>query len=58
MTQTKARPPTFQLFGNQLDVLPDAYLRYLVNDLREAFDLPGTPVRMIVRKGRNPFAGK
>jgi GTP-binding protein len=58
MTQTKARPPTFQLFGNQLDVLPDAYVRYLVNDLRDRFDLPGTPVRMIVRKGRNPFTGK
>ena len=56
MTQTKARPPTFQLFGNQLDVLPAAYLRYLVNDLRDRFDLPGTPVRVIVRKGKNPFA--
>jgi GTP-binding protein len=58
MAQTKARPPTFQLFGNQLDVLPDAYVRYLVNDLRDRFDLPGTPVRLIARKGRNPFAGK
>jgi GTP-binding protein len=58
MTQTKARPPTFQLFGNQLDVLPEAYLRYLVNDLRDRFDLPGTPVRVIARKGKNPFAGK
>ena len=56
MTQTKTRPPTFQLFGNQLDVLPDAYLRYLVNDLRDRFDLPGTPVRVIARKGKNPFA--
>jgi GTP-binding protein len=58
LTQTKSRPPTFQLFGNQLDVLPDAYLRYLVNDLRDAFNLPGTPVRMIVRKGTNPYAKK
>jgi GTP-binding protein len=58
MTQTKSRPPTFQLFGNQLDDLPDAYLRYLVNALRDAFDLPGTPVRMIVRKGKNPYVGK
>jgi GTP-binding protein len=58
MTQTKTRPPTFQLFGNQLDVLPDAYMRYLVNDLRDRFDLPGTPVRLIARKGRNPFARK
>jgi GTP-binding protein len=58
MTQTKSRPPTFQLFGNQLDVLPDAYLRYLVNAMRDAFDLPGTPVRMIIRKGKNPYAAK
>jgi GTP-binding protein len=57
MTQTKTRPPTFQLFGNQLDALPDAYLRYLVNALRERFDLPGVPVRILLRKGKNPYAG-
>ncbi|MGE0117050.1 MAG: ribosome biogenesis GTPase Der [Dongiaceae bacterium] len=56
MTQTKTRPPTFQLFGNQLDVLPDAYVRYLVNDLRDRFDLPGVPIRVLLRKGRNPYA--
>jgi GTPase len=55
MTQTKIRPPTFQLFGNQLDVLPEAYLRYLVNGMRERFDLPGVPVRVVVRKGKNPY---
>ena len=43
MTQRKARPPSFTLFGNQLDALPDAYLRYLSNGLRETFDLPGHP---------------
>ena len=58
MTQTKTRPPTFQLFGNQLDVLPEAYLRYLVNGLRERFDLPGVPVRVLLRKGKNPYAGR
>jgi len=58
MTQTKTRPPTFQLFGNQLDVLPEAYLRYLVNGLRERFDLPGVPVRMLLRKGKNPYVGR
>jgi len=58
MTQTKTRPPTFQLFGNQLDVLPEAYLRYLVNGLRERFDLPGVPVRTLLRKGKNPYAGR
>jgi GTP-binding protein len=58
MTQTKTRPPTFQLFGNQLDVLPEAYLRYLVNSLRERFELPGVPVRMLLRKGKNPYVGR
>ncbi len=58
MTQTKTRPPTFQLFGNQLDVLPEPYLRYLVNSMRERFDLPGVPVRVVVRKGKNPYVGK
>ena len=55
MTQAKARPPTFALFGNQLDALPKSYTRYLVNGLREAFDLPGAPIRVSLRTGKNPF---
>jgi GTP-binding protein len=55
MTQVKARPPHFALFGNQLDSLPESYLRYLINGLREAFDLPGTPIRMSMRTGDNPY---
>jgi GTP-binding protein len=55
MTQPKARPPSFALFGNQLDALPDAYLRYLQNGLREAFDLKGTPLRFALRGSRNPY---
>jgi GTPase len=55
MTQAKARPPTFAIFGNQLDALPKSYTRYLVNALREAFDLPGVPIRMSLRTGKNPF---
>jgi GTP-binding protein len=55
MTQAKARPPTFALFGNQLDALPDAYLRYLQNGLREAFDLKGTPLRFNMRSTKNPY---
>ncbi len=55
MTQTKTRPPTFALFGNQLDALPDAYSRYLQNGLREAFNLKGTPLRLMMRKSKNPF---
>jgi GTP-binding protein len=56
MTQAKARPPTFVLFGNQLSALPEDYLRYLTNGLREAFDLPGTPIRILLRSSKNPYA--
>ena len=56
MTQRKARPPSFTLFGNQLDALPEAYLRYLSNGLREAFNLKGTPLRFSVRNSKNPYA--
>ncbi|GJE37704.1 ribosome biogenesis GTPase Der [Methylobacterium persicinum] len=54
-TQVKSRPPHFALFGNQLDALPKSYTRYLVNGLREAFDLPGTPIRLSLRTSQNPF---
>ncbi|BBU63122.1 GTPase Der [Methylosinus sp. C49] len=55
MTQAKARPPHFILFGNQLDELPTSYQRFLTNGLRRAFDLPGTPIRISTRSGENPF---
>lgn len=58
MTQRKARPPSFTLFGNQLDALPEAYIRYLSNGLRENFGLKGTPLRFSVRNSKNPYAGK
>ena len=58
MTQRKARPPSFTLFGNQLDALPEAYLRYLANGLRENFGLTGTPLRFSVRNSKNPYAPK
>jgi GTP-binding protein len=58
MTQRKARPPSFTLFGNQLDALPEAYLRYLQNGLREAFCLKGTPLRFSVRNSKNPYSPK
>ncbi len=58
MTQAKARPPTFALFGNQADALPESYLRYLENSLREAFDLQGPPLRLRLRSGKNPYSGK
>ncbi|KZE35846.1 ribosome biogenesis GTPase Der [Chelatococcus daeguensis] len=55
MTQVKARPPHFAIFGNQLQELPRSYTRYLVNGLREAFDLPGVPIRLSLRTGKNPY---
>jgi GTP-binding protein len=58
MTQPKTRPPTFALFGNQLEALPESYLRYLQNSLREVFDLSGTPIRFSLRSSKNPFAEK
>ena len=56
MTQAKSRPPTFALFGNQLKALPEAYIRYLLNGLRQTFHLEGTPLRVVLRGSKNPFA--
>ena len=56
MAQTKARPPTFVLFASRADQLPDHYRRYLVNSIRESFDLPGVPIRLTVKSNKNPFA--
>jgi GTPase len=58
MTQPKARPPTFVLFSSRASALPETYRRYLVNGLREAFALPGTPIRLTVRAKANPYAGR
>jgi len=58
ITQTKARPPSFVLFCSRADAVPQSYLRYLTNSLREGFDLPGTPVRITLREKANPFAHK
>ncbi len=55
VTQAKARPPTFVAFGTRAELLPEDYQRYLVNSLREAFDLPGTPIRLQLRGSKNPF---
>ena len=58
MTQVKTRPPHFAVFGTQLDALPESYVRYLVNGLREVFDMPGAPIRLSLRSARNPFDRK
>ena len=56
ITQPKSRPPTFVLFMSRSDAVPDAYRRYLVNSLREGFNLPGTPIRLTLREKSNPYA--
>ena len=56
MTQAKARPPTFLVFGTRAEKLPEDYQRYLVNQLRETFHLPGTPIRLLLRGTTNPYA--
>lgn len=56
ITQTKGRPPTFVMMCSRASELPESYKRYLVNGLREAFDLPGVPIRLIVKAGKNPYA--
>ncbi|MBK1836286.1 ribosome biogenesis GTPase Der [Azospirillum sp. YIM B02556] len=56
VTQVKTRPPTFALFINKPLDLPESYQRYLTTHLRESFDMPGVPVRLLLRKGKNPYA--
>jgi GTP-binding protein len=56
MTQPSTRPPTFIAFCSQPEALPKSYLRYLTGSLRQAFDLPGVPIRLRLRKGENPYA--
>jgi GTP-binding protein len=55
-TQAKARPPTFVVFGTRAEQVPEDYQRYLVTELREAFDLPGVPIRLQLRGTKNPYA--
>ena len=55
LTQAKARPPTFVVFGTRAEQTPEDYTRYLVNSLRESFKLPGTPIRLQLRGTKNPF---
>ena len=57
ITQAKTRPPSFYIFSSNPEGLPDSYLRYLTNQLRESFDLRGIPLRITVRKSDNPYAG-
>jgi GTPase len=56
ITQPKTRPPTFVVSCTRAAALPEAYKRYLVNALRDSFDLPGTPIRLMLREKKNPYA--
>ena len=58
MAQMKTRPPTFVLMASRANEMPETYKRYLLNELREAFDLPGVPIRLVLKQGKNPFADK
>ncbi|MBZ0215799.1 MAG: hypothetical protein K8F25_04535, partial [Fimbriimonadaceae bacterium] len=58
ITQPNARPPSFVVFSQRAAALPESYIRYLINGLREKFNLWGVPVRLFVRAGENPYADK
>jgi GTP-binding protein len=58
MTQAKTRPPGFVLSCTRPDDVPQSYIRYLTNNLREAFDMPGVPIRVSLHASENPFAGR
>jgi GTP-binding protein len=58
VTQAKARPPTFLVFGTRAEQMPEDYQRYLVNSLRETFGMPGTPIRIHLRGTTNPYADR
>ena len=58
ITQAKARPPSFVVFTTRADAVPEAYRRYLVNGLRDSFDMPGTPIRIMLREKENPYDTK
>jgi GTP-binding protein len=58
LTQIKTRPPTFVLFSSKSTELPDSYVKYVINGLRDAFDFEGVPIRLFVRSGKNPYTEK
>jgi GTP-binding protein len=57
-TMTKARPPTITVFGTRAEEIPEEYRRYLVNSFREAFTMPGVPIRLQLRGTSNPYHEK
>ncbi|MCB9964398.1 MAG: ribosome biogenesis GTPase Der [Rhodospirillales bacterium] len=55
ITQIKARPPTFVLWCGRPKAIPDSYRRYLINGLRESFEMEGVPIRLLIRTSKNPY---
>ncbi len=58
MTQVKARPPAFMISCTRSDALPESYVRYLINGLREDFAMPGVPIRIHFRSSENPYENR
>ena len=58
IAQVNTRPPTFMAHCQRADELPDSYRRYLVNGIRDAFGIRAVPIRLMLRKGKNPYEGK
>ncbi|MEK1852023.1 MAG: ribosome biogenesis GTPase Der [Phyllobacterium sp.] len=58
ITQVKTRPPGFVISCSRPEAFPTSYVRYLSNGLRETFDMPGVPIRVVLRASDNPFAGR
>jgi GTPase len=58
MTQVKTRPPGFVLSCSLPQAMPQSYLRYLTNGIREAFDMPGVPIRMMPRGRTIPMRAR
>jgi GTP-binding protein len=58
VTQAKTRPPGFVVSCSRPDAMPQSYIRYLSNSMREAFEMPGVPIRLVLRASENPFASK
>lgn len=58
MTQVKTRPPTFAIWTSRPEAISESYIRYLANGLRDDFGLAGVPLRLLLRKGRNPYEAR
>ena len=58
LTQAKTRPPGFVVSCTRPDSVPQSYIRYLSNSLRESFEMPGVPIRIVLHASENPFANK